>query len=60
VLGWVKNLEDTRVEVVAEAEEENLHRFLEEVNQHFSRYNQEANTEWLPASGAFRDFRIRP
>jgi len=59
VLGWVKNLDDARVEVVAEADEDTLNIFLQQVNQHFSRYIQNADIEWLPASGEFRDFSVK-
>ncbi|MFH0917830.1 MAG: acylphosphatase, partial [Candidatus Omnitrophota bacterium] len=59
VRGWVKNLEDARVQVVAEAEEETLNIFLQQVNQHFSQYIKDVNIEWLPASGEFRDFSIK-
>ena len=58
VYGWVGNLSDGRVEVLAEAEEDTLKSFLEQINQHFSRYIREVNTEWLPASGEFRDFQV--
>ena len=58
VSGWVKNLDDARVELVAEAKEDTLKIFLQQVDQHFSQYIQEANIEWLPASGEFRDFKV--
>ncbi len=59
VLGWVKNLDDARVEVVAEATEDALNKFLQQVNQHFLQYIRDVSLEWLPASGEFRDFRIK-
>jgi acylphosphatase len=59
VWGWVKNLDDSRVEVVAEAEEETLNIFLQQVNQHFAQYIKDVNIEWLPAGGEFRDFSIK-
>jgi acylphosphatase len=59
VCGWVKNLDDGRVEVEAEGQEDSLVNFLQQVNQHFSRYIKNADIEWLPASGEFRDFQVK-
>jgi acylphosphatase len=59
ICGWVKNLDDSRVEVVAEAEEESLKVFLQQVNQHFPRNIKEADIEWLPAGGQLRDFSVK-
>ena len=58
VSGWVKNLRDGRVEVLAEAEEVTLNDFLGQVKDHFPRYIKGIALEWLPASGEFRDFQV--
>ena len=58
VCGWVKNLRDGRVELVAEAEEDTLKDFLSRINTLFSRYIQDAEVEWRAALVEFKDFTI--
>ena len=59
VFGWGKNLRDGRVEITAEAEEEVLKDFLEQINQYFSQYIQDADIQWLKATDEFEDFLIK-
>lgn len=58
VVGWVRNLRDGRVELVAEAEEEVLRDFLGRINQYFLRYIQDSDVNWQEAGGEFEDFGI--
>jgi len=60
VVGWVKNLRDGRVEVVAEAEEATLQRFLETIrNSSMRNFIRDAEVSWSDASDAFSEFEIR-
>ena len=59
VRGWVKNLNDGRVEVAAEAEEKALKDFLQGIDQYFSRYIQNVDIQWKAPTGEFKSFEIR-
>ncbi|MDD5730932.1 MAG: acylphosphatase [Candidatus Omnitrophica bacterium] len=59
VTGWVKNLHNGQVELVAEAEESLLNDLLSRIDRYFSRYIQDADINWLDATGEFKDFGIR-
>jgi acylphosphatase len=59
IRGWVKNLQDGRVEITAESEEDNLTEFLTQLKAHFSGYIRDVTVEWSEALGEFRDFGVR-
>lgn len=59
VTGWVKNLHDGRVEVVAEGEERLLREFLDKIQQQMGRYVRDVDINWLEYQGEFREFDIR-
>ena len=59
VTGWVSNLPDRRVELVAEAEESILKDFLSRIKQYFRSYIQDVDIHWQEPSGEFKDFGIR-
>ncbi|MDD5006147.1 MAG: acylphosphatase [Candidatus Omnitrophica bacterium] len=59
VKGWVKNLSDGNVEVVAESEKEIVDDFLDKVREYFQKYIQDEETDILEATGKFSDFQIR-
>jgi len=59
VTGWVKNLADARVELVAEAEESVLQDFLSSIRKYFRGYIRDEDIEWQESTGEFREFGIR-
>lgn len=59
ISGWVKNLRNDQVEVVAEAEEEILKEFLSKINKYFAGYIKDVDIQWSNATDEFKDFAIR-
>lgn len=60
VVGWVRNLWDGRVEVLAEGEEAILVEFIKFLRQG-PKYAKVKNVEidWLDPTGEFEDFKVR-
>ena len=60
VVGWVKNLKNSQVEVVAEAEEAVLRKFLEVIRTgSMKNFINRADVSWSNATDAFTEFDIR-
>ena len=59
VTGYVRNLSDGRVELIAEGERKELEEFLEAVRRRMSSYIQDVETDWEKATGEFKVFGIR-
>ena len=58
--GYVRNLHDERVELVAEGAEEEVTAFLEAVQtSQLGSHIRHADVIWGDATGEFRDFEIR-
>lgn len=58
IKGWVKNLPDGSVQVVAEGQEDNLNRLLEGLRHNFKEYIRDTGLDWQEATGRFSDFRV--
>ena len=59
VTGYVRNLPDGRVELVAEGMSSTLDQFLSDVRQHFSGHLRGENCEQMPGTNEFSQFEIR-
>jgi len=59
VVGWVRNLADGRVELVAEGSREELEAFREGIRESgLSHFIQKESVSWVEAKNEFRGFEI--
>jgi acylphosphatase len=59
VTGYVQNLADGRVRLVAEGAADELDRFLDELRGRMAGYIRDMQSETGPANGEFDNFEIR-
>jgi acylphosphatase len=59
VTGYVRNLPDGRVELVAEGTSPEVDAFLKEVRERFFNHLQDERIDVGPATGEYRGFEIR-
>ena len=58
VKGWVKNLSDGTVQLVAEGSEDNLNKLLGQLNAHFKDDIEDVRIGWQEPAEKFREFNI--
>jgi len=61
VTGYVKNLDDGRVEMMVEGERAEIEEFLKAIGEsHLKSFIRERTVDWQPARAQWRDFHIEP
>ncbi|MFH1201325.1 MAG: acylphosphatase [Candidatus Omnitrophota bacterium] len=59
VVGWVKNLPDGKVEVLAQGSDEDLKDLLSEIKAELSSYIKNEDVSWSDVTEEFKNFRIK-
>ncbi len=60
VTGYVRNLDNGHVEVVAEGSEEELKNFLRAIEGQMAGYIRDRDVSWSEAAGKYKHFSIAP
>ena len=58
IKGWVKNLHDGRVEVMAEAQEDVLNEFLKRIRDRMGIYIVNEVVDWFDSKNEFTSFDV--
>jgi acylphosphatase len=58
VHGWVRNLPDGRVELLAEGDREQIEAFLGAVRAYWGPVIRDEEFDWREATGSYRDFKV--
>jgi len=59
VTGWVNNLPDGSVEVMAEGQDENIVLMIDKIKKIMGHNIQATNVTWMDFTGEFKSFNIR-
>lgn len=58
ISGWVRNLSDGRVELLAEGERQHVEAFLTAIRHYWGPAIHDEQADWRPATGTYRGFRV--
>ena len=58
IKGWVKNLPEGVVQLVAEGSEDNLNKLLDQLKTHFKNDIEDAQINWQEPAEKFSEFNI--
>ena len=56
--GWIRNLHDRRVEILAEGSEATIERFFQEIEKRFEGNIRDKEITYHPWQGEFKSFQI--
>jgi len=57
--GWVKNLNDGRVEAIVDGDKNSIDKFLAKTGSVFKEYIRDIDTDWSESKNEFETFDIR-